>query len=519
VADCDCECISAAQPLSYRRLDFQTGGRSTASMRQDQKSCWHRSPLNNEQDSSSDSGTTVKSKMEYDDFNDRAIIIKDLKESSIEPSLDACGAGAVDKAEEVGDTEKEDLLSDKGWKYQFKYSRKRANDFTDENPLNNRAEPPQYHSVAQSNEAINRLAGSTRNTPIPEVQPSDVLVTISLARFQQLLVEVIRDGRHSGIRDSDLEHSRTEIVPGRVRIDRSARLQRRASSEPLFEIGLRYSQHLDETRRRVIEDIWNNATPWELSKLDLQVDERLDPTDLVRRCRSNLELHQIFTTSTSTNEDISPAVLDASVLIWHVNKGRQGMTENDLKERSIMFGVIMCCCLAARRGNITIGNILKHVYRIGVLKQPTETQLEDYLEHNLRVIECALAMNRIIQLEPLLTYEDQGWKLKPRGRHRVEELLSTKNSLQGVLGIDLVELFQILHMLNHEQRHLEIASGSLFRVDDLNVKSLNSIGRLCIQWTAIIENHLLLDLEKMTLSIAWSALPRERSLIGGWQSM
>jgi hypothetical protein len=59
----------------------------------------------------------------------------------------------------------------------------------------------------------------------------------------------------------------------------------------------------------------------------------------------------------------------------------------------------------------------------------------------------------------------------------------------------------------------------LFRVDDLNVKSLNSIGRLCIQWTAIIENHLLLDLEKMTLSIAWSALPRERSLIGGWQSM
>lgn len=52
--------------------------------------------------------------MEHDDFNDRAITIKGLKESSIEPCLDDCEAEAGDEAEEVGDTEKEDLLSDKG---------------------------------------------------------------------------------------------------------------------------------------------------------------------------------------------------------------------------------------------------------------------------------------------------------------------------------------------------------------------------------------------------------------------
>jgi hypothetical protein len=354
-----------------------------------------------------------------------------------------------------------------------------------------------------------------------EEQPSDLLVTISLARLQQFLAEAIRDGRNLSARGPDLEHNRTEIAQETARTNRPATSHEDQSRKALFQIRFSYSQHLDEDRMKAIEDIWNNPIPWELTMLELQVDERLDPTDLVRRCDRDLELYQIFTCpETSPSErNISRAVLDASVLIWHVSKARQGTTGTEVKERNIMFGVIMCCCLAARRGNITIGNILKHVYGIGVLKQPIETKPEDYLKHNLLVIECALAMNRIVQLEPLLAYEDQGWKLTACGRHRVEKVLATKKSLQEVLGIDLVELFQVLHMLNHEEHQLETALGPYFRVDDLNVESLKSIGRLCIQWTAIIENHLLLDLEKMTLSIAWSALPREGSIVGGWQTM
>jgi len=354
-----------------------------------------------------------------------------------------------------------------------------------------------------------------------EEQPSDLLVTISLARLQQFLAEAIRDGRNPSIRDPDLEHNRTETAQEMARIDRPATVHEDQSRRDLFQIGPSSFQHLDEDRRKAIEDIWNNPIHWELTMLELQVDEKLDPTDLVRRCDRNLELHQIYTNpETSPDErNISRAVLDASVLIWHVSKGRQGTTGTEVKERNIMFGVIICCCLAAGRGNITIGNILKHVYGIGVLRQPIEAKPEDYLEHNLLVIECALAMNRTVQLEPLLTYEDQGWKITACGRRRVEKLLATKKCLQEVLAIDLVELFQILHMLNHEQHQLDVALGLSFRVDDLNVKSLKSIGRLCIQWTTIIENHLLLDLEEMTLSIAWSALPREESIVGRWQAM
>jgi hypothetical protein len=74
-------------------------------------------------------------------------------------------------------------------------------------------------------------------------------------------------------------------------------------------------------------------------------------------------------------------------------------------------------------------------------------------------------------------------------------------------------------MINHKKPPLESAPGNSFRVEDLNIKDLRSIGRLHIDWTAIVENHLLLDLEKMTLSVMWSTLPRESSIVGGWESM
>jgi hypothetical protein len=57
--------------------------------------------------------------MEHDAFNDRAMITKDLNESNIEPCPDDAGAEAEDETGEVEDAEKEDLLSDKGAKYQF----------------------------------------------------------------------------------------------------------------------------------------------------------------------------------------------------------------------------------------------------------------------------------------------------------------------------------------------------------------------------------------------------------------
>jgi len=83
--------------------------------------------------------------------------------------------------------------------------------------------------------------------------------------------------------------------------------------------------------------------------------------------------------------------------------------------------------------------------------------------------------------------------------------------MQEILGIDIMAIFQILHMLNPIPVPLESSSGLMLRIDDLNISALKSIGGLTIHWTTLVENHLRLDLEKMTLSIAWGDLPRRPS--------
>jgi hypothetical protein len=381
--------------------------------------------------------------------------------------------------------------------------------------LEHLAEPPR----SASNESAANLLASSTGEFTPDIQPSDVLITIPLSRLQQYAIDfvarVIRDSTQLNINGPDLEHNSPDAERGGAPTVQAITPQNLAP-DPILrnEVSLSIN-HLDEPRRRMIKDIWDSVIPWEYFMLELKLEEKLDPTDLVKRCRNKFELYRIFISSNEIicSKNTSRAILDASVLAWHVNECRQRSTE------SIMFGVLICCCIAAGRGNITIGNILKHCYNIGVLNRPAGTQFKDYLEHNLLVIECAFTMNRIVDLEPLFTYTDGGWNSELHGQNRVLKLLATKETQCEVLGLDLVELFQVLHMMNHEKPPLESASGDSFRVDDLNVKTLRSIGRLHIEWTAIVENHLLLNLEKMTLSVMWSALPPESSTVGGWQSL
>jgi hypothetical protein len=426
-----------------------------------------------------------------------------------------------DDSQDAGDAVMEELLIDDSWYSILKSFAKNANCPIELEPLGHLADPPPFESVTPSNESAANLLANSTGELTPDFQPSDMLVTIPLSRLQQYAIDfvaqVIRDSTHLSISgpDPDLEHN----SPDAVRVGAptvQAITPRNLAPDPIFRNELSFSiNHLDEPRRRMIKDIWDSVIPCEIFMLELDLNEKLDPTDLVGRCRNELELYRLFISSNEiiSDKNISRAVLDARILAWDVNECRQGSTED------IMFGVLICCCLAAGRGNITIGNILKHCYNIGVLNRPAGTQLKDYLEHNLLVIECAFAMNRVVDLEPPFTYTDRGWNSKLCGQNRVLELLATKETQGEVLGLDLVELFQVLHMMNHEKPPLESASGDSFRVDDLNVKALRSIGRLHIEWTAIVENHLLLNLEKMTLSIMWSALPRESSTVGRWQSM
>jgi hypothetical protein len=445
-----------------------------------------------------------------------------LRVKNVETSSDGGGAEGmeVDEAGDVPDAEEQSLLSEKGRKNQLECCSSRLTGSTDQYPADHFTKPPHFYGITTSDEASGILPSPVGDNTLLEAAslgaPFTIPFTIAIPRQSgytcNIRVEVTRNGMQVCNADLDLERNKPETPQERTSFGRVVTSQRRTSSASLFGIGLSYSEVLDDARRALIENIWNNVKPWELSMLEPLYDEPLDPIGLVSHCRSTMEVFRLFTTS-RLKESIKHAVVDASILIWHVERACQ--VKDDAH---IMWGIIICCCLAAHRGKVTIGNILMHCYRIGVISQPKGIELKDYLEHILKVIECALSMNRVTQLEPLIMYEENGWKLEQCGRRRVEELLTTKMSLQEVLGIDLVELFQMLHMLKNEPHRLETASGLSFRADDLNIKSLKSVGRLDIQWTAIIENHLLLDLEEMTLSIAWSALPQKNSPVGEWQS-
>ena len=52
-----------------------------------------------------------------------------------------------------------------------------------------------------------------------------------------------------------------------------------------------------------------------------------------------------------------------------------------------------------------------------------------------------------------------------------------------------------------------------FRIDDLNVYSLQEIGKLEIRWTAFVEKNLLLDLRKSILWVYWKWFPSQEGVM------
>jgi hypothetical protein len=93
-----------------------------------------------------------------------------------------------------------------------------------------------------------------------------------------------------------------------------------------------------------------------------------------------------------------------------------------------------------------------------------------------------------------------------------------RKSLGEVLGIRISKLLQILHLTVPKDPTLECASLSTIRIDDLNIRSLNSIGHISIKWTDILEDHLKLDVSKLTLTVVHNYLPLHASNgVWGWQ--
>jgi hypothetical protein len=76
-----------------------------------------------------------------------------------------------------------------------------------------------------------------------------------------------------------------------------------------------------------------------------------------------------------------------------------------------------------------------------------------------------------------------------------------RRSIEELLGVQMFDLIKVIHLTYSKTHQLDGARGDTLPIDDLNIHSLTSIGKLSIKWTNILEDHLKLDLLEMTLSV------------------
>ncbi|KAG4438144.1 hypothetical protein IFR05_006355 [Cadophora sp. M221] len=162
----------------------------------------------------------------------------------------------------------------------------------------------------------------------------------------------------------------------------------------------------------------------------------------------------------------------------------------------------------------TIGGILHGCYACGALEQPAVSDPKTYMSHIKLVVQHSCYFNRIYELQNLpfgvgyaeppelfsLAYNSIS---QERICATLKKLFSG-HSLKQILGLFVDNLYRILSFANSDQvparvHDLVVVDTNTFRVNDLNIKVLRSLGKLRIVWTFTLENHLLLDMENMTL--------------------
>lgn len=348
-----------------------------------------------------------------------------------------------------------------------------------------------------------------------------------LQRLVELCSQVLRESRTKHPGEPDLEKGQvygnetTQATVETIQIDPRSRILFNVSH--YWELPQTY-----ESKKTLIEDIWKRVEPWHIKKVSVteggvisskKLSSFTHKEDLPLLFKSHTEqLFLNYDRESKWNE------LDAKALAWRyegtantlpgstVIRPYEGSTE--CFDKSTLISVMACCCCTEFEGKLQVGAILECCYQNGVLIQP-ENDI-GYGWHITLVIRCSYLLNRTFYIDILSTFEQDGaessyFQVGGKTDYQIMEMLTRRNSMQEILGIDIMAIFQILHMLNPIPVPLESSSGLMLRIDDLNISALKSIGGLTIHWTTLVENHLRLDLEKMTLSIAWGDLPRRPS--------
>jgi hypothetical protein len=350
----------------------------------------------------------------------------------------------------------------------------------------------------------------TTQEPLQNKAQED-LVAVPIEKLQQLVElcsQALRESRTKYPGEPDLEKGLIYGNETTLATLETSSIQIDPRSKNIFGLSCRWDlPQTYESRKISIEDIWRRVEPWQIKLVPVTAGSIIF-SKTISSFTHKEDLPLLF--KSHHNRESKWNELDASVLAWQY----EGTTST--VDESTVISVMACCCCTEFEEKLKIGAILECCYQNGVLRQ-LDCDVTEYYKwlkwHILLIIRCSFLLNRIFSIDLLSTPVKQrsgSSDSRVDGGsvgYRILEMLTRRNSLEEVLGMDIVGIFQILHMLNTVPMPLESSSGLTLRVDDLNISALKSIGGLSICWTTLVENHLRLDLETMTLSIAWSELP------------
>lgn len=142
-------------------------------------------------------------------------------------------------------------------------------------------------------------------------------------------------------------------------------------------------------------------------------------------------------------------------------------------------------------------DVLTECFPRGVLSQPSETNIGEYLEYAKRVFKVIRSLN-------IVCYDLYNVVVC-----NAEDYLFNITDAEEVLGFPLLSIDIFYKELRVTPSQQPIAHRSTteptFRADDLNIETLSTLGKVKLAWTEVLEEHLELtsSLCGTTLKIYW----------------
>lgn len=339
------------------------------------------------------------------------------------------------------------------------------------------------------------------------IQVQQQLVTVPLTTLQQLVefcAQVVRESKERDRPFPDLERADLSPSPS-FAFSRSTTFVQEPPTPSRTSSPERKSLHTS-THADVI---WNTVESWTIRTVPIQQKRNFKDDELaflLETCRGNDDMYLLFRASIRRPDHF----IDRPSQYPRYLISQYESTHHNVYGPAFNYSLMIVCVTSI---SLPIGNILNICYARGVLIQPPRIDLACYWTHLLKIFQVSLIMNNIYHFELPSIYNFERIAFSSLRR------ILCGHNLEEVLGLTIPSLLSLSCETPDYIEELPAAEGESFPIDDLGIKTLTSIGRLSIEWTGVLEDHLKLNLQTMTLTLLWSLLPDGGGHIGSWTEM